>query len=267
MFAFDTLPADGDLAAQINGLDLRQGLDPPTVAALRQALIDHCVLFFRDQSLNPDEQIRFTNYFGRAVEHVRAQPERTHKEIFLIGNAQGGALGHDLIPFHSDLSYIAKPGTFSLLYAMEVPSQGGDTQWCNCYAAYEALSAELKTQIRGLRAVHRHPVASQNPADPVDHPIIRTHPESGREALYVSPHLTQHIVGYSSQESTALLTTLFEHLNQPRFIWTHQWHPGDLLIWDNRPTMHRRLPFPPQQRRLMRRTQIFGDEIPYCQPI
>ena len=262
MPTIDILPTGGALAAQITGLDLRQTLSLDTIASLRQALLDHCILIFRDQTLKPAEQIRFTNYFGRAVEHVREQPQRTHKEIFFIGNTQAGALGHDLIPFHSDLSYMPKPGTFSLLYAQEVPSQGGDTQWCNCYAAYNALNLEQKTQLHGLQAIHRHPVASQNPPQPVTHPVIRTHPETGRDALYVSPHLTHHLVGYTPTASTALLNILFAHQDQSRFIWTHQWHPNDLLIWDNRPTMHRRLPFPADERRLLRRTQIFGDEIP-----
>ena len=170
------------------------------MARLRRALLDHCVLVFRDQAISEEDQVRFTGYFGRPVEHVRRQPDRPVKEIFLISNIEEsgqpiGALGHGELSFHSDLSYLRRPGTLSLLYAVEVPGSGGSTQWCNGYAAYEALDDHLKTRVHGLRAIHRHPVEGQNPPEPVDHPVVRTHPETGRRTLYVGPHLTRSIVG------------------------------------------------------------------------
>ena len=263
----EVIPSGGALGAEIRGLDLRLPLDAGTVGQLRRALLDHCVLAFRDQTIGEADQVRLTGYFGPAVEHVRRQPDRPVKEIFLISNIEEngqpiGALGHGELSFHSDLSYLRRPGTLSLLYAVEVPESGGSTQWCNGYAAYEELDDGLKTEVHGLRAIHRHPVEDQNPPEPVDHPVVRTHPETGRRTLYVGPHLTRSIVGMEPAESRALLDRLFAHMTQPRFVWTHHWCVGDLVMWDNRATMHRREPFPADQRRLMKRTQVLGEEVP-----
>ena len=262
------IPSNSALGAEIRGVDISRTLDDDTVQAIRRALLDHCVVYFRDQRLRDADQIRFTNHFGRAVEHVRKQRDREHKEIFIVSNIEEngepiGALGDSEIGFHSDLSYLKRPGTISVLYALEVPRTGGNTQWCNCYAAYEALDADTKKRLTGLRAVHRHYVEEQNPPERVDHPLVRTHPETGRKSLYAGPHLTKYILGLPADESDALLNALFEHAARPEFIWTHTWRVGDLVMWDNRPTMHRREPFPPSERRLMKRTQVFNaDDIP-----
>ena len=263
----EVIPSGGALGAEIRGLDLCLPLDAATVGRLRRALLDHCVLVFRDQAISEEDQVRFTGCFGRPVEHVRRQPDRRVKEIFLISNIEQngqpiGALGHGELSFHSDLSYLRRPGTLSLLYAVEVPESGGSTQWCNGYAAYETLDDGLKARVHGLRAIHRHPVEEQNPPEPVDHPVVRTHPETGRRTLYVGPHLTRSIVGMEPTESRALLDRLFAHMTQPRFVWTHHWQVGDLVMWDNRATLHRREPFPADQRRLMKRTQVLGEEVP-----
>ncbi|MCZ6678094.1 MAG: TauD/TfdA family dioxygenase, partial [Candidatus Poribacteria bacterium] len=252
----------GALGAEIRGLDLSHPLPNGAVQRLRQALLSHSVIFFRNQKISEEDQVRFTNYFGIAIAHVRKQRPQPVKEIFIVSNVKEngvpiGALGDGEIGFHSDLSYLRQPGTISTLYAIELPSTGGATQWCNCYAAYEALDDDLKTRLRGLRAVHRHSIESQNPPEPVDHPVVCTHPETGRQALYVGPHLTRYIVGKSESESHELLEMLFAHLSQPRFVWTHDWKIGDLVVWDNRCTMHRRAPFPPNERRMMKRTQVF----------
>ena len=261
------IPASDALGAKIEGVSLQQPLDTNSIQFVWQAMLDHLGIYFRDQQISEEDQVRLTNYFGQAVEHVRDQPDRPIKEIFIISNVKEngepiGALGNDEVSFHSDLSYLRMPGTLSFLYAVELPSTGGATQWCNCYAAYEALDDEMKERLRGLRAVHRHYVESQNPTEPVDHPVVRTHSETGRKSLYVGPHLTRHIVGLSEVESRKLLETLFEHVTQSRFIYTHKWQVGDLVVWDNRCTLHRRESFPPNERRIMKRTQIFGDEIP-----
>ncbi|NKB72355.1 MAG: TauD/TfdA family dioxygenase [Candidatus Latescibacteria bacterium] len=261
------IPGGGALGATVENIDLSQALSQAVVDQVHQALLDHCVLVFPGQNLSDQDQVRFTGYFGRPVEHVRRQPDRPVKEIFLISNIeqQGqaiGALGHGEISFHSDLSYMRQPGTLSLLYAIELPQSGGATHWCNGYAAYEALDDAMKARLKGLRAVHRHYVEEQNPPEEVDHPIVRTHPETGRRALYVGPHLTKYVVDMEPEQSQALLQQLFAHMIQPRFVWAHHWRVGDLVMWDNRPTMHRRDPFPPQERRLLKRTQIFNDEIP-----
>jgi taurine dioxygenase len=260
-------PTGGPLGAEIRGVDLAQPLPEATVKAVRQALLDHCVVFFRRQVMSEEDQVRFTGYFGQPVEHVRKQPERKVKEIFIVSNVTKdgkpiGALGNDEILFHSDLAYMPQPGTLSLLYAVEVPKTGGATQWANGYAAYDALDDSLKTRLKGLRAIHRHPIESQNPPEPVAHPVAIRHPETGRKALYISPHFTKYIVGLSEVESQEMLDALLDHVVQPRFVWTHDWQAGDLVMWDNRCTLHRREPFPATERRIMKRTQIFNAETP-----
>ena len=260
-------PSGGPLGAEIGGVNLSAPLLAETAQHIRRALLEHCVIYFRGQTISDNDQVRFTNYFGLAVEHVRKQPDRAVNEVFTISNVEKdgqpiGALGNREIPFHSDLSYLSRPGTFSFLYAVEVPRTGGGTQWINCYAAYDALADELKQRLAGMRAVHRHPIESQNPPRPVDHPVVRTHPETGRRSLYVGPHLTRSLVGLGEAESRRLLDDLYAHLQQQQFVWTHQWQVGDLVMWDNRPTLHRRQPFPATQRRIMKRTQIYGDEVP-----
>lgn len=265
--ALATAPTGGALGAEIKGLDLTQPLSPQQVKTVRDALLEYGVVFFRMQQISEEDQVRFTSYFGQPVQHVRKQLERRVKEIFIISNVKEngqaiGALGHGDIDFHSDLSYLRQPGTLSVLYAVEIPSTGGETQWCNCTAAYEALDEQMKDRLKGLRAVHRHSVAEQNPPEMIDHPIARTHPETGHKSLYVGPHLTKHIVGLSTAASHELLSQLYAHLIQSQFVWTHRWSVGDLVLWDNRPTMHRRLPFPATERRIMKRTQVFNDEIP-----
>lgn len=265
--SMEIIPSGGALGAEIRGADLRERLSESAITQIRQALLEHLVIYFRGLRISDEDQVRFTNYFGTAVEHVRKQPERPVKEIFIISNVTEdgepiGALANHEVSFHSDLSYLKKPGTLSFLYAVEVPQHGGNTQWCNCYAAYDALDDAMKARLDGLRAIHRHYEEAQNPPELVDHPVVRTIPETGRKSLYVGPHLTKSIVGVSESESRQLLETLFEHVLQPRFIWTHQWQVGDLVVWDNRCTMHRREPFPDNERRIMNRTQIFGDEIP-----
>jgi len=260
-------PTGGALGAEITELDLANPLADEVAEQVRQALLDHSVIFFRNQQISDHDQVRFTSCFGKPVEHVRKQPDREVKEIFMISNVKEngvpiGALGSDELDFHSDLSYMPLPGTISVMYAVEIPSVGGATQWCNCAAAYEALDEEMKQRLVGLRAVHRHPIPEQNPPEPADHPVVRSHPASGRKSLYVSPHLTSHIVGLSENDSRELLQTLCQHQSQPQFVWSHDWQVRDLLIWDNRPTMHRRAPFPDSQRRIMKRTQVFNSEVP-----
>src|SRR5437762_1558793 len=198
--AVEVIPTSAILGAEVRGLDLSQPLSDSEIAQVHRALLDHCVVFFRNQRISEEQQVRFTSYFGRPEVHVRAQPDRPVKAIFIVSNVQVdgrpiGALGNDELPFHSDLSYLEKPGTYSLLYAVEVPRTGGATQWLNAYAAYDALDNETKKRLAGLRAVHRHYVESQNPPQLVTHPIVRVHPGTGRKCLYIGPQMTRSIVG------------------------------------------------------------------------
>ena len=252
------------LGAEVRGVDLKKPLTAEEAPVLRRTLFERGVLLFRDQDLTEEDQVRFTRYFGDPVPHVRKQREREIPEIFIISNVTEdgkpiGALGNDEIQFHSDLSYMPEPGTISILYAIEVPERGGDTTWASGYAAYDALDPALKARVATLSAVHRHPEEQQNPETPAVHPVVRPHPETGLDVLYVNPYFTRRIVELSEDESGALLATLFEQVCDPRFSWTHHWRPHDLVAWDNRSTMHRREAFDPQSRRIMKRTQIFGE--------
>lgn len=265
MTEIQIVPSDAALCAEVKGIDLSRPFSEDVVARVRDAFFEHCVLLFRDQSISEEDQVRFSRYFGNPVAHVREQAERTVKEIFVISNVTEdgkpvGALGNQEITFHSDLSYMPKPGSISILYSIEVPDVGGDTTWANCYTAYEALDADLKGRIAGLRAVHLHPREQQNPARPASHPLMRTHPETKRKVLYVNPYFTRYIEGMGEAESRELLDTLLAHVIQPRFAWTHKWRAGDLLMWDNRCTLHRRESFDNSKRRIMKRTQMFGVE-------
>ncbi len=263
MDPFEVIPTGGALGAEVRGLDLRVELDADIVRALRESFLDHCVLFFRNQLISQEDLVRFTRYFGEPIPHVRPQPDRPIEEIFVISNVTEdgkpiGALGSEEIPFHSDLSYLPAPGTISMLYALEIPDEGGETMWANGYASYEALDHRVKSRIDGLRAVHRHPIDALNTPEPTMHPVVRTHPETGREVIYVSPHLTHHIADLDLKEGQVLLDELIAHATDARFVWKHRWQVGDLVVWDNRCTMHRRTPFDDRHRRVMWRTQIFG---------
>ena len=260
-------PTTAVLGAGISDLPLNRELGPDEITTVGEALLDFGVLIFPNQRISQRDLVRFTNYFGRAVPHVRAQPEREVEEIFIISNVKEngepiGALGNAELSFHSDLSYMPQPGTISMIYAIEIPSEGGNTHWCSGTAAYAALSPEMKARLAGLRAVHRHYVEEQNPPVPASHPVVCTHPQTGRKTLYVGPHLTKYVVGVAEQESDRILGGLFDQVVRPEFTYSHRWAVGDLVVWDNRCTMHRRDPFPDEQRRVMWRTQIYNDEAP-----
>lgn len=262
------LPTGGPLAAEITGLDLSQPLPADIVAAIRQALLDHCLVFFRGQNLNDAAQVTFTRYFGSPAVHVRDnQPDRPTEQIMMVSNVREdgkpiGSLGNDEIEFHSDLSYMPHPGTFSLLYAVELPEQGGATSWCNNNATYDELDDAMKKRLEGLRATHLHFRPEQNPDPVTDHPVVCRHPETGQKTLFVSPYFAKTVIGVPENESSELLQTLFAHQKQARYIWTHDWRVGDLVVWDNRATMHRREPFPDTERRILKRTQIFSETRP-----
>ena len=260
----DIVPSDAALGAEIRDLDLSLHLSEEQVVDLHTALLDHGVLVFRDQHITDEDQVRFTRYFGPPVEHVRKQRQRRVKEIFIISNVKEngepiGALGSELIDFHSDLSYLPKPGTISLLYAVEIPAEGGDTQWCDCRAAYDSLPRQRQDYLRTLRAVHRHYVEEQNPPEPTVHPVVRTHPVTGRKCLFVNPTFTSHIKDVSTAESEAILGYLYAHMVQPEFICRRRWSQGDVGMWDNRCTMHYAIADYGDANRVIHRTTLVGD--------
>ncbi len=273
-------PTGAALAADIEGVDLSETLDAGTLAAIKRAWGEHLVLRFRGQTLSDDDLMRFSRHFGELdwapIAAVGDAPEG-RQYVMVISNVieEGkpiGQLGAYEAIWHTDMSYIDEPPSASALYSLEVPPSGGDTGFCNMYLAYDTLPAELRRQVEGRRCRHD---ASRNSAgelrrgfvdapDPTqtvgaEHPIVRTHPVTGKKALFLGRRRNAYVVGLKLEESEALLDALWAHCTKPEFTWYQQWRAGDLILWDNRCVMHRRDAFDPATRRVMHRTQIKGD--------
>ena len=270
------------MGAEIAGIDLARPLDDDTFAAVRQAFLDsEGVLILRDQRITPEQHIAFSRRFGPLAIHVLRQFLLDGQpEILLVSNViENGkpvGLGDAGRYWHSDLSYVAEPSLGSLLHAREIPPEGGDTSFANLYAAYEALPADLKRRIDGRRAVHSYrksydllertsswrpklDAAQQAEVEAVVHPIVRTHPETGRRALFVNEGFTSRITDMEQDESDEILKFLFAHSTEPRFIYRHRWQEHDLVFWDNRCAIHLAHGCPPELRRHMHRTTVKGD--------
>jgi taurine dioxygenase len=257
------------IGAEVRGVDLRAPLDAATVAALRQAWHDHAVLLLRDQVLSDEDQIRFGECFGE-LGRVFSHREGRHPAILLVSNIRHdgkpiGALPDGEMQFHSDQCYVEHPPAGTMLYSIEVPSQGGDTMFASMYAAYDALSDAMKKKLEGLRGVNYYDptsdyVVRKGPPSPNalrwTHPVIRVHPATGRKALYVNRLMTYAIEGMAETEGDALLNQLFDHAEQRPFIYQHVWRPGDVILWDNRCTLHARTDFSSNERRLLRRITL-----------
>jgi len=268
--------------AEVTGIDLKRPLAAEEVQALHRALAENGILLFRGASLTPEQHIAFSRQFGPLESHVVGEfnlPE--HPEIFVVSNIkEGGKLKGAVYAgqyWHSDLSYMPKPSLGSLLLCREMPEIGGDTMWANMYRAWDALSEVMKGFLGGLQAVHdysqaydkyfaklkeRPPLTPEQRAKtpPVVHPLVRTHPVTGRKALYVNPGFTSGIVGMPDEESQPILEFLFRHSTRPEFIYRHKWRVDDLMFWDNRCTMHYALAdYDFSVRRRMHRTTVAGD--------
>jgi len=276
---FELRPASKALGVEIVGLDLSEPVDDETIGLLRSALAENCLLLFRKQKLTPEQHIAFSKKFGELQYHVlQDYAMAEYPELFVISNIRkdGRAIGRAGAGqyWHSDLSYVAEPSLGSIMYAIEIPPTGGDTMFANMYKAYETLSEPMKRLFEGLKAEHDFAytqatqIASKSytrPASadqlakvpPVQHAVIRTHPESRRKALYVNPGMTTRIVDLAPDESRAMLDFLFAHSTQPQFVYRHQWQIGDVVFWDNRSSMHCAIDdYGEQDRRHMVRTTI-----------
>ena len=265
-------------AAEIGGIDLSQPLTPAQVAAIGAAIAEHPVLVFRDQSLSKDRQARFSRHFGALEGHIGKLSDGTiFPTVHTLTNldADGNLVNMDVARlnwfWHTDKSYHAVPAFVTILHAVEVPPSGGDTQFSNARLAYDALPAETKVRIGSLRAVHdwaasrvnsgTSPATAEQRRDrpPVAHPLVRTHPGNGRKSLYLGVHVS-HIDGLPDAESAALLAELTDRIGQDRFIYTHRWRKGDVVMWDNRCLLHRALPNYEIARhpRVLNRTVVIG---------
>ncbi|MGF6780024.1 taurine dioxygenase [Paraburkholderia sp. GAS334] len=272
---------DAPVGAEVLGLDLSQPLSAEDFARIHRAHLDHHVLVFRDQRITPDQHITFSRRFGPLQIHVLHQFQLAgYPEVLVVSNiVENGkpiGLGDAGHFWHSDLSYKEKPSLGSLLHAQELPSEGGDTLFANMHLAWDTLPAHLRKAVEGRSAEHtylakyaelqkRSPWRPNLSAEqiaqvkPVVQPVVRTHPETGRKALFVSEHFTTHIVGLPEDESRQLLEALFAHSVRPEHLYRHVWAEHDLVFWDNRSLMHLAAGTPDHLRRKMYRTTIEGD--------
>lgn len=272
---------DAPLGAEVVGLDLSQPLPDDTFRQVHRAHLDHHVLVFRDAHITPAQQIAFSRRFGPLQRHVLHQFALPgHPEILVVSNiVENGkpiGLGDAGHYWHSDLSYVDRPSLGSMLHAQELPAEGGDTLFANMHLAYDTLPAALRNAIDGLKAEHsylckyeelrarspwRPPLSAEQIAavKPQVHPVVRTHPETGRKALFVSEHFTTRIVGLPADEGAGLLAELFAHSVRPEHLYRHRWQPHDMVFWDNRSLMHLAAGCPDQLRRRLNRTTIEGD--------
>ncbi len=266
------------MAVAIEGIDLNRPIGLAQAAALHQALLDELVLCIRGQSLAPVAYREAMRIFGPLVAQTRTGSLHDEvPEILILSSEDRDALG-DGKPlvvgahWHSDDSYKAVPCSLTILYAVEVPAVGGDTQFTNMYAAYDGLSPAMRRRIDGLKVVHTYDssrkgtrIAKLRSEDAaalphaVLHPLVRTHPETGRRALYMNPNRMEAVAGMARDESDVLLDALTAHATQPRYQYRHQWRQGDIVIWDNRCTMHKaNADYPAGARRVMQRLMVAG---------
>ena len=273
----DVTPISGALGAEVRGVSLGAELNDATVHEIRQALLQHLVLFFRDQSLSPERQIAFARRFGALEEHDFVRGMAEHPEIIRVvreADERGLNFGGG---WHSDVTHQAAPALGSVLYAVEVPPFGGDTLFANQYLAYESLSAGMRRMLDGLTGIHtaRGPFGpqgrsktnwqnmevqtSEKALTETEHPVVRTHPETGRKALFVNRTFTVRFKEMTEQESRPLLEFLFQHASQERFTCRFRWSAGSVSFWDNRCVLHHALNDYSGYRREMHRVTISGD--------
>ncbi len=281
--AFAAIPTGAALGAEVRAGDLRT-LDDAGFAYVLEAWHAHSVLLFRGQALSDPELIAFSRRFGDLdIAPVQENGRRFVEgmpEIYIVSNVKVngeaiGSLGDGEAAWHTDMSYLDVPPKASMLYALEVPPRGGNTSFCCMYSIYEALPSDLKARIEGLKIKHDGTYNSGGyvrqgvtvTGDPRTspgalHPLVCTHPDTGRRLLYLGRRRNAYLAGLDLEESEALLDELWSYVARPEFAWEHVWRAGDLVLWDNRCTMHRRDAFDPGARRIMHRTQIKGEARP-----
>jgi taurine dioxygenase len=271
------IPSGAALGAEIQDVELAR-LSDSSFNEIHRIWLDHLVVRFRGQRLGIEDLIAFSRRFGELdwapVQETGRRFVEGHPEIYVVSNVieNGvpiGSLGAGEAVWHTDMSYLDHPPKASMLYALEIPPQGGDTHFCNMYRAYESLREALKQRVAGLALKHdatynsggyvRQGLAATD--DPVSssgvyHPLVSTHPETGRRALYLGRRRNAYIGGLALAESEALLDELWSHATREDIAWRNEWQPGDVVLWDNRCTMHRRDSFDPHSRRILYRTQI-----------
>jgi taurine dioxygenase len=274
------IPTGAVLGAEVQCIDLR-AITPAQCDAIHQAWLDHSVLLFRGQQLPPEALIGFSRHFG-ALDLAPIQETGRRfvdgiPELYVVSNVIGadgepiGSLGAGEAVWHTDMSYLPQPPKASMLYALEIPPSGGVTYFSSMYAAYDRLPPALKARAQGLRVKHDGtynsggyvragvtPTDDPREAPGTMHPMVVRHPETGRQGLYLGRRRMAWIEGLALAESEALLDEIWHHATAEEISWGNTWRVGDLVLWDNRCTMHRRDPFPAESRRVMHRTQVKG---------
>src|SRR5437016_7364560 len=279
----DIVPTGAALGAEVRSIDLKS-IDERRFAALERAWHQHQVLLVRGQMLSDQDLIAFSRRFGdldwAPVQETGRRFVEGLPEIYIVSNVMVngepiGSLGAGEAVWHTDMSYLDMPPMASMLYALEVPPAGGNTSFCSMYAVYDALPLELKQRVADLMIKHDGTYNSAGCApqgvtatdDPrtspgAVHPLVCTHPDTGRRMLYLGRRRNAYLVGLDLKDSEALLDELWGFVDRSEFAWSHVWRIGDLVLWDNRCTMHRRDAFDPNSRRIMHRTQVKGAQRP-----
>ncbi len=261
------------IGAEISGVDLRQPLSSSVVAEIEKALLDHLVVFFRNQDITPEQHIAFGRQLGELCFPPFMTDHGERPELLVLDQNYPKGEGTDT--WHSDNTFMAEPPLGSILKAVLLPSQGGDTCFASAYAAYDALSAPLQQMLDGLTAVHdltatleRANAAGHTQADvaeilakspPVEHPVVRTHPRTGRKALFVNANSTTRLLGVTDRESALLLPYLCDHIRAPEFQCRFRWEPNSIAFWDNRAAQHLAVA-DYHERRVMHRVTLAGDK-------
>lgn len=282
-------PLSSSIGAEVLNLDLSRPISAETAADIENAFNRHSVLLFRDQDLTERQHIDFSRHFGGLEIHVlRQYLLESHPEILVISNIEENGRGIGISDagqyWHTDLSYKECPSRCSVLYALEIPAPKdgrtyGDTCFVSTVAAFDALDQPMQKYLSDLRARHHYQAryhkmkannqerqelteAQKNEVPPVVHPVVRTHPYTGRKSIYVNEGFTTEIVGLAPEESDKLLSQLYAHCTQERFMYRHQWRVGDVLMWDNSATQHLAIAdYALPQRRRMHRTTVAGTAV------
>jgi len=271
---FEIRPIAGALGAELRGIDLADDLPPVTIDVIRQALLDHLVIFFRDQRLTPDRLLALARRLGTPIEYPFLKGIAGFPEIIAVSKLPGETVNFGGV-WHSDTTYLPEPPMATLLIAREVPEAGGDTLFANQYLAYETLSDGMKRLLAGLKGIassakadssrtREDRIRSDGSAEArklriAEHPAVRTHPEAGRKALYINRAHTVAFAGMTEEESAPVLEFLFRHQIRPEFTCRFRWTPGALAIWDNRCAQHYAVNDYQGMRRVMHRVTLAGD--------
>ena len=273
-------PLSAALGAQISGVDLSQPLAAETFETIRNTWYDYGVVCITGQTLDEMAQVRFGQLFGELAQTQGDYASgKGHPAIMYVTNEKEdgkyvGALPDGEMYFHSDMCYVERPSMATMLYAMVIPSVGGNTLFANMYKAYDALPEATRQRLLGLKAINSYEPGAGAPTSAMRtrstptattrayaQPLVCTHPVTGKKALYLNRLMTEYIVGMPREESNHFLEALFDHQEQPQFIYEHRWTPGEIVIWDNRCMLHARGDFNANELRKLRRITVKGDTI------